>query len=232
MGDVDPQNVRDLAESYFGRIPAGPEPPRVETIEPPQIGERRIVIEEQAQPIFLMGFHKGSALHPDEPVYNVISDIISRGRTSRLYKRLVEGEKMALQAAGFSGFPGNKYPNLMIFFAVPTQGFTAEDCERAIMEELDRLKHEPVSADELAKAKSRARADLVRQLGSNTGLAFNLATTHALTGNWRNLFLQLDALEAVTADDIMRVAGETFVSRNRTAAMIKTTPKEDETAGR
>lgn len=222
VGDVDPAHMRTLAETYFGRLPARPAPAPVETVEPPQIGERRVTIEERSQPLFIMGYHKGNIAHPDDVVFDVIADVMSRGRTSRLYKRLVEQDQIAVQASGFVGYPGNKYPNLMLFYGAPSPGHTAEACLDVIQEEVARLKTEPVAAEELAKAKSRARADLVRQLGSNSGLAIQLATTQVLTGDWRTLFQRLDALEAVTAEDVMRVAKTTFNPNNRTVALVKT----------
>ena len=223
VGDVDGKHVKNLAQTYFGRLPSAPKPDPVETVEPDQLGERRAVVEDKAQPVLILGYHKGDVHHPDEPVFTVITDVIGRGRASRLYKNLVKEKKIAIQASGFSGFPGDKYPNLMIFFAFPSKGKTTEECEVAIYEELERLKNELVSDDELKKAKTRARADVIRQLGSNSGLALQLARYQAITGNWRNLFKDLDRIDAVRAEDIQRVAKEYFVAKNRTVAAIKTT---------
>ncbi len=222
VGDVNPAEMKTLAETYFGRLSARPKPSPVETTEPPQIGERRVTIEERSQPLFIMGYHKGSIQHPDDVVFDVISDIMSRGRTSRLYKRMVEQDQIAVQASGFVGYPGDKYPNLMLFYGAPSQGHTAEECMDVVEEEIARLKTDPVGEDELKKAKSRARADLVRQLGSNSGLAIQLAVTQVLTGDWRNLFNRLDALDAVTAADVQRVANTYFKPNNRTVAYVKT----------
>lgn len=226
VGDVNPKEMKKLAQIYFGRLPSAPRPEPVETIEPEQIGERRVVVEEKAQPVLILGYHKGDMHHPDDPVFEVISDIIGRGRASRLYKKLVKEQKIAIQASGFSGFPGEKYPNLMLFFAIPSKGHSAAECETAIYDEIERLKNEPVSAEELAKAKTRARADLLRQLGSNSGLALQLAYYQALTGDWRTLFRRLDKIDAVTAADIQRVAKKYFINKHRTVAIIKTAENE------
>lgn len=222
VGDVEPGRVRELANTYFGRLPKKDRPVPVHTVEPPQIGERRVIIEEQSQPILLMGYHKGSITHPDNSVFTVIDDILSRGRTSRLYRRLVEDEKSAIQASTINGYPADKYPNLMLLYSYPAQGFTAEQNEVSILDELERLKRDLVSPEELAKAKTRSRADLVRQLGSNSGLARQLAAYQVLTGDWRDLFRELDAIDAVTAEDVSRVAQETFTPKNRTIALIRT----------
>jgi predicted Zn-dependent peptidase len=151
----------------------------------------------------------------------VLSDILSRGRASRLYKKMVKEKKIALQASGFPGFPGSKYPNLMIFLAVPTQGHTTDECETAIYEEIERLKNEPVTADELKKAKTRARADLIRQFGSNSGIAGQLTFYQTVTGDWRNLFRSLDQINAVTAEDVQRVAKQYLIAKHRTVGVIK-----------
>ena len=222
VGDVNPKQVKSLAGTYFGRLPSAPKPDPVETVEPEQLGERRVVVEDKAQPVLILGYHKGNIHHPDEPTFTVLTDILGRGRASRLYKNLVKEKKIAIQASGFAGFPGNKYPNLMLFFAFPAQGKTTEECEEAIYEEIERLKNELVSEEELNKAKTRARADVIRQLRSNSGLALRLAYNQAMTGDWRNLFKNLDGINAITAEDVQRVATKYFLAKNRTVAAIKT----------
>jgi len=223
VGDVNPEEVKRLAKIYFERIPSGSKPEPVETVEPPQWGERRAEVEDPSQPILLIGYHKPDINHPDNAVYDVLMDILGLGRTSRLYKSLVKEKKIAVQVGAFPGFPGNKYPNLFIILAVPAVGHTNEECENAIYEEIEKLKKEKVSEEELKKAKIRAKANLVRELSSRFGLALQLATYEVLTGDWRNLFRNIDEINKVTADDIMRVAKECFVKKNRVVAKIITT---------
>ena len=169
----------------------------------------------------LVGYKKGSVNHPDAAVYEVISDILSSGRTSRLYKSLIRDKKLAIQAQGFSGFPGEKYPNLFAFFAVPAQGKTNEECLAAIDEEIARLKKDAVGDEELKAVKNRARADLIRGLSSDAGMADQLTFFQAITGDWRNLFKQLDKINAVTVADIQRVANTVFVNSNRTIGTLE-----------
>ena len=223
VGDVNPDQVRKLAEKYFGPIPSGPKPDPVETVEPPQLGERRVVVEDPAQPFVLIGYHKPSIHYPDDAVFDAITDIVGMGRTSRLYKSLVKEKRIAVAASGFQGMPGTKYPNLFLFYAVPARGRTNQECEEAIDSEIERLKSEMVSPEELAKAKTRARASLVRQLASNSGLAAQLTFYQVVTGDWRDLFRQLDKIDKVTAEDIQRVAAEYFTTKNRTVGIIETT---------
>jgi predicted Zn-dependent peptidase len=223
VGDVNPKEVKKMAEVYFGRIPNKPLPPKVETVEPPQKGERRIVVEDPSQPFVLIGYHKPGIQHKDNAVFDAITDIMGVGRTSRLYTSLVKEKKIAVAASGFQGLPGQKYPGLFLYFAVPSKGHTNEECELAINEEIEKLKTELVTDAELQKAKTRARAGLIRELDSNSGLAGELTQYEVLTGDWRNLFQQLDQIEKVTAEDIKRVANEYFNSKNRTVGIIKTT---------
>lgn len=221
-GDADPAHVKELAHEYFDRLPAGPPVEPVETTEPPQIAERRVTMEDRSQPVILMGYHKVDINHEDDVVFNVLSDILGSGRTSRLYTKLVKDQKIAVNASSFTDFPGSKYPNMIVFFAFPSKDYTAADTEQAIEEEIERIRNEEVTEEELSRAKVRARVNLIRGLESNMGLATQLAYFHVLTGDWRNLFHSIDAINEVTAEDIKRVANEYLVSKNRTVASIVT----------
>lgn len=223
VGDVKASEVVPIVQKYFGRLPAGPKPEPLRTVEPPQRGERKVILKEATQPIYLEAYHKPSALDPDNAVYDVLGDLLSRGRTSRLYRSLVRDKKIAAQAFGFSGFPGVKYPNLFIFGAVPLPGRTNAEMQEAIRAEIERLKSEDVSEAELRMVKTRAKADVIRQLADNQGLALQLGTMQARYGDWRELFRQVDRIEAVTAADVRRVASRTFVESNRTVAVIEST---------
>lgn len=220
VGDVKDADVMPIVESYFGRIPAGPTPPALRTEEPKQIGERTVTIPDRSQPFYIEGYHRPAVSDPDDAVYTAIADLLSTGRTSRLYRSLVRDRKIAAQAVAFSGFPGDKYPSLMAFLAVPTPGHTNEEIQKALREEIEKLKRDPVADDELAMVKTRAKAGLIRGLQSNTGIARQLATSQALLGDWREVFREVDRIERVTKEDIQRVARATFVPTNRTVAMI------------
>ncbi len=220
VGDVDPADVKRLAQKYFAGIPSGPKPEPVETEEPPQRGERRVTVEDPAQPMILIGYHQPNVNHPDSTVLQVVGEIVGRGRTSRLYQSLVKDKKIAVYAG--AGPMLNKYPALFTFMGVPAKGHTNQECEQGIDAETEKLKTEPVAPEELLKAKTRSRADLIRQLDSNSGLAAQLTFYEVVTGDWRNLFRQLDEIEKVTAEDIQRVAQAYFTTKNRTVAVIET----------
>jgi predicted Zn-dependent peptidase len=224
VGDVHAETLIPLLEKYFGRIPARPAPPPLRTVEPPQTAERTVVLEDPSQPLYLEAYHKPASTDPDQPVYDAIDDVLSTGRTSRLYRSLVRDKKLAVDIESFSGYPGEKYPNLWAVLAVPAFGVTNQQVQAALREELDKLKREDVTDEEMARFKARSKAGLVRSLRSNQGLATRLAETQRLYGDWRELFRFIDRLDRVTKADIRRVASTTFQDQNRTVAMIVNKP--------
>ncbi|HEY9653594.1 MAG TPA: pitrilysin family protein [Coleofasciculaceae cyanobacterium] len=220
VGDVNPTQVKELAQVYFGRFKTRPAPPDVTATEPPQQQTRDVSLQLPSQPWYLEGYHRPAMNHPNNAVYEIIGRLLSDGRTSRLYKSLVEQKQVALSAQGFSGFPGEKYPNLMLFYALTAPGHTVEDVATALRSEIEQLKTQPVSAQELDRVKTQARADLLRSLDSNMGMAQNLVEYEVQTGDWRNLFKEIDAIAAVTPADIQRVAKQTFTAENRTIGRL------------
>jgi predicted Zn-dependent peptidase len=179
-----------------------------------------VTLIEQAQPFYLEGYHRPDYRDKDDAVYDAISDIMSNGRVSRLYRSLVRDKKIAVGAAGFSGLPGQKYPGLFSFYGVPASGHTNAEIADAIHAEIDRIKSQDVSDEELQMVKTRAKADVIRGLADNEGLARQLATYQLRYGDWREIFRQLDRIDKVSKADIRRVANATFVDTNRTIAEI------------
>ena len=221
VGDVKAAEALPIMEKYFGRIPARPEPEPLRTQEPPQEAVRTVLIHDRSQPLYVEGYHRPDFRDPDDAVHDVLADLLSKGRTSRLYRSLVRDKRIAIAAQGGS-FPGVKYPNLFFFFAAPSQGHTAEDMAGPIHEEIEKLKTQDVTDEELESIKTRAKADLIRGLGNDQGLAFQLGEYQALYGDWRELFHQIEEIEKVTKADIRRVANKTFVEQNRTVAVMET----------
>ena len=221
VGDVKASTTMPLLEKYFGKIPAGPKPEEMTTVEPPQRAEKIVTIKEATQPFYIEGYHRPDYRDADDAVYDAITDIFSNGRTARLYRSLVRDQKIAAAAQGFSGFPGDKYPGLFAVYAVPLPGHTDQEMRDSIHKELDRLKSEDVSDAELEKYKTRTKADKLRGLADNEGLAEQLATYQTRFGDWREMFREIAKIDAVTKADIKRVAQKTFVESNRTVAQIE-----------
>ena len=231
VGDVKAAEALPVIEKYFGRLPKAPRPPEIRTEEPPQIAEKEVVLVDPSQPFYMEGYHKPGALDPDGAVYDVIGDLLTSGRTSRLYRSLVRDKKVAAVAEGFPDFPGDKYPNLFIAYGVPLPGRTNDEVRDAIRAELERLKNEDVTDAELAMVKTRAKANLIRKLADNQGLANELGSYQTRYGDWRELFRAVEKIDKVSKADIRRVASRIFVERNRTVGRIETkaeTPAREE----
>src|SRR6516225_11092505 len=222
VGDLDPNTVMPIVEKYFGQLPTNPKPTELTTVEPPQNSVREVKMNDMAQPIYVEGYHRPSYLDPDDAVYDAITDIMSNGRTSRMYRSLVRDQKIAAAAAGFSGFPGTKYAHLFAFYGVPVPGHTNQEIQKSIQAEIVKLKIQDVTDEELQMFKTRTKADLIRGLASNEGLAQQLATYQTRYGDWRELFRYLDRVDKVTKADIRRVSNQAFAESNRTVGVIQT----------
>jgi predicted Zn-dependent peptidase len=225
VGDLNPDPALSLIKKYFERIPRQILPPPLRTVEPEQLGQRRIQVVADANPQLIIGFHKPNSPHPDDVVCEILESLLTSGRTSRLYKRLIEEEKIAAEVSSSNGFPGERYPNLFVIFATPRHPHPAEELEKGIGQELDRLKSEPVSEWELKKVKNQIQTDFLRKLNSNSKLAFWLSYGQSLFGDWRYITERLKSYERVTADDVRRVAQKYFTARNRTVATLVKTPE-------
>lgn len=219
VGDVNPVRMRSLAEEYFGRLPKRPLPDPVMTTEPEQEGPKRVEVASPAQPMEFVAYHRPSEYDKDDPVFDVLSGLLSGGRTSIMYRDMVRDKKLALEAGAESEFPGGKYPSLFFFYLIPGLGHTAAENEKELDSIIANLKKEKVDAAALARVKVRTRANLIRQLDDNAGLAQLLATYYAAYGDWKRLFTDLDEIDKVTADDVQRVVRQYFTNDNRTVAV-------------
>ena len=219
VGDINPDATIALVEKYFGAIPPGTAVGPVMVAEPPQAGEKRVEIMGDAEPQVIIGFHKPTVPDPDEYVFDVIDMLLAEGRTSRLYKKLVQEKQLATEVGTFTA-PGSRYPNLFVVEATPRAPHTVREVEKAILEELERLKTEPVTDRELQQILNRLEYEEFRQMGSNGGLARNLTEYEATTGSWRYLIEHRKKVAAVTSADVARVARKYFVEENRTVGFI------------
>ncbi len=224
VGDIKPPEVIKLVEKYFSDIPPQPTPQAVFTSEPEQQGERRIEVEFDANPQMLIGYHMPQAGHPDSYVLDVIASILSRGRTSRFYKNLVEDKKIALSV--FASGNQSRYPDLFYIQGTPLAPHTSLELEEAIYQEIEKLKTEPVETWELEKTHNQLEADFIRSLNSNTGLAFQLTNSDAVTGSWKFMLTLKEERKKVTPEDIMRVTQKYFNKANRTVATLVKTKTE------
>jgi predicted Zn-dependent peptidase len=220
VGDAVPGDVRRMADRYFGPLPARPLPPLLHTEEPGQSGLKTALVESPAQPLLISGYKRPDQYDKDDPVFDIAAMILSSGRTSWMYKDLVQEKRVAVAAQAVPTYPGGRYPGLFVFYMAPAQGRTVEESQKALDALIDRFKSEKVDAQTLARVKAQARIEVLRRLDSNAELASLLTTYYANFGDWRKLFTTLDDYSKVTAEDVQRVARTYFVPQSRTVAYI------------
>jgi predicted Zn-dependent peptidase len=222
VGDVNAPEVIAMAKKYFGRLKASPAPEPVATVEPEQKGERRVTLEDPAQPLFVCGFHIPSNTSPEWPTIQAIADYLGSGRTCLLNTSLVKEKKIAAFVGLYAGWPGSKYPCLAMIFSQPTPGHTNQEIEDEVFAQIKILQDSLVPADELEKIKARAKAGFIQGLNSNQGLAGSLANYQTDWRDWRQMFHELDRINAVTAEDIQRAARKYFQRTNCTIVHLNT----------
>jgi predicted Zn-dependent peptidase len=219
VGDVNPAKAKTLAQEYFGRLAKAPLPPPVTTEEPEQVGPKRVEVESPSQPIEIIAYHRPDQYDKDDPVFDVVSSVLSEGRTSIIYRDLVRDKQLAVAAGAEATFPGGKYPGLFFFYLVPAMGHGVEEGQKELDSVLADFETNKIDDAALARVKTRTRANLIRRLDNNEGLAQLLADYYANYGDWRKLFTEIDEIDKVTAEDVQRVAKQYFVPSNRTIAL-------------
>ena len=216
VGDFDPDEAKALAERYFGRLSRGDRPPpQPRTREMPQLSEKRMHAFAETNPQVVVRYHSVPDGHVDEPALVVLGQLLN-GRTGRFYRALVEDQGVATRASG--GQSGFKFEGMFELRGVAAEGHTPEEVEQALYAEMERLKTEPVDERELQKVKNQNAASNFRQLQGNFFLMYSMLMREAYRG-WETLNTDPPLYDAVTADDIMRVAGTYFEPENRTVAI-------------
>lgn len=221
VGDLEPERDIALVRKYFGAVPRGPNrPANPIPAEPPQTAERRVTVNFNAQPAMLIGFHKPTYPSREAYVLDIVDAILTDGRTSRLFRRMVTQDQVAANVSSSSGSPGIRFPNMFLFSIQPRAPKTPEDVEKALYEELEKLKTELVSAEELQKVKAQTRVGYLRALAGGSGLAFNLAFYEMFLGGWAKVLEEEQIYASVTAEEIREVARKYFTPENRTVAIL------------
>jgi zinc protease len=222
-GDFKAPDLLARIKAVFGAIPRGPAPPPMTAVEPPQNGERRVVVTKQAQlPVVYLGYHVPSQQSVDAPALELLSTILSGGRASRIYRRLVHERQLALEAGGDYNY-FSLDPNLFWFWATPMPGQTPETLEKALLGEMNALKNEPVTEEELARAKNQIEAAFVFQQDSIHRRASLLARFELIGGHDRiETFVR--KIRAVTADDLKRVARAYFPEDKKNVGVLLPRP--------
>ncbi|MEZ4417881.1 MAG: pitrilysin family protein [Gemmatimonadota bacterium] len=220
VGDVDAEETLAMAERYFSALAPGDVPTPVTVVEPPQEGERRVRVEFEAEPRIRMGWHVPEDTHSDGPALAMLSAVLTAGRTSRLYRRLITEDRIASSVVS-STAPGGRYPRLFVIEALPAPGHDVVELEAAIHTELARLASEAPREVELTRVRNQLQASAVRRLRSNLSLAFELAGAVSRYNDWREVFRGTQRMVDVTADDVRRVVATYFGDANRTTAVLE-----------
>jgi zinc protease len=227
VGDVTPEEVFALCEKYIEPIPSHAPPPPVTTVEPEQLGERRLVVHKQAQlPLLMIAYHVPQTNNPDFYALNLLRTVLFDGESSRMYRRLVDQDQVALYVSSY--VPPAFDPTLVIIEAQPKQGVNPAQCEKEIYEELEKAKTAPITDEELQKAKNIRLVEFYHQMRTINGRANTIGTYEVFFGDYTKLFDAAKNYGAVTKEDVQRVAEKYFGANNRTVATLL--PEKEEKA--
>jgi len=229
VGNVDADEVFELAEKYFSSWKRGEVAHEVTIKEGEQTGEKRIEVEFKAEPQMIVGYHVPVAPHPDAYALEIMAQVLSSGRTSRLYKSIFEQQRISAGPPRASMGPGQRYPGLFFIFGAPNAAHSNADLEAAIYAELDRLKDELVSEQDMERIFNNYKSFQLRRLRSNQWLAFSLSSGFLTHGDWRATVRNYERILKITPDDIKRVANKYLTQTNRTVAyLVKPVERENE----
>jgi zinc protease len=227
VGDVTSDEIFQLCEKYIEPIPTHAPPPPVTTVEPEQLGERRLVVHKPAElPLLMIGYHVPKTNDPDFYALNILRTVLFQGESSRMYQRLVDKDQIALDVSSF--VQPSFDPTLAIIVAQPKQGVNPANCEKAIYEELEKAKSAQISDLELEKAKNIRLVEFYHQMRTINGRANTIGTYEIYFGDYTRLFDAAKNYSAVTKEDVQRVAQKYFGANNRTVATLL--PENEEKA--
>lgn len=221
VGDIDIDQTKKILEEYFGSIPAGKIPSAPKNLEPSQKEEKREVIRGKVRPQIMIGYHKPTLPDRDDYVFDLIDQILCDGRTSRFEQELVEKQKIAQSVSCDTGTPGGRLNNLFFIYATPIGSNSAEKLEQAIEAEIEKIKTNLVSSEELERAKNQLIADLTFKISTNLGLAETLTYYEILAGDWHYLDQHPKIAESITAAEIRAVAKKYFTKENRVVSILE-----------
>jgi zinc protease len=218
-GDFNPKEVMALVQKYYGPIKAEIAPPAIKTVEPEQLGEKRIYYHRMAQlPAFIAGYKIPEGKNPDFFALKVAARVLFGGESSRLYNRLVYKEQKALFVEGEAG--RHQAPGLFYVMAAAVPGSNLDSVEAEVWQEFDRLQTEPISEADLQKAKNQLESEFIMGLQSNEDRAVQVGYFEIDMGDYMNIYKEADGYQAVTAADVMRVAKKYLTSRSRTVVIL------------
>ena len=224
-GNVKLDEVKRLAQKYMEPIPSNAAPEPVHLVEPPQTGERRVMVQKEvATPYMMIGYHTPETKHKDYYALDILSSVLSSGNTSRLYSALVDKKQLATQIGTSNDETFD--PNLFMIYAVTAKDVREADLEKAIYEEIEKVKKEGITVRELQKIKNQKLMQFYSQIETINGKSNNIGTYELFFGDYKKMFNAPAEYEKVSVDDVKRVANEYFKKSNRTVGILKANVEE------
>lgn len=220
-GDVKLNEVKKLAEKYFEPIPAGPKPRSLHTIEPEQMGEKRVFIKRDVpSPYILIAFHVPQSGTSDYYALDLLNSILSEGESSRLYTSLVDNQQLALEVGTY--YPEAFDPTLFFIYGICSENVKASQLEQAIIAEINKIVENGISENELQKVKNQKLMQFYQTTETINGMSNTIGTYELFFGDYKKLFTAPDDYKKVTVNDIKRVAEKYFTKQNRTTGILNT----------
>ncbi|MDP6850838.1 MAG: pitrilysin family protein, partial [Planctomycetota bacterium] len=206
VGKLDPDDVFDFAERYFGDLPEGEHPRPRRTVEPPQMGERILEMHRPTSPMVVAGWHVPALTGRVWLVHLALNEILFGGPSSRVFEHLVKKEQIAAAVEGYPGFPGRIDPTLFLSILVPLPGKSPQECMAAAQDAIANFARDGATDRQLEGVRRRLKLNLLSKLETPSGLASALAEAEAEDGGWSSLFESLAVLEGIQSSDLQAAA--------------------------
>ena len=225
-GDLNVAQTKELINKYYGEIPKGTKPiPRPTDVEPAQTAERRVTFYDNVQlPAVILAYHIPKQGTADYYAVQLLTQLLSQGKSSRFEKEIVDKQEKAVQASSFD--LGNEEPGLAIMLGIASMGVKADDLEQSLLAEIEKVKKDGISNEEYQKLQNQAENDFISQNQKDIGVAQNLATYYTYQGDANLINTELARYKKVTKEDIKRVADKYLTKENR--LVVHYLPKADE----
>ncbi len=227
VGSLDFDETEAVIRSYFSDLKPGKKRRTLKVEEKQFLGEKRVTVIHPSSPQMLMGWLKPPAPHRDNAAFDVLSNVLTHGTSSRLHKKLVLDKKLSLSVASANGYPGERYSNLFTMFFKQQAGKRPDEIEKEVWEELENIKKNGVSPEELQKVKNQMIADFFRTMDDNATLADLLSYYELLYENWLEIFRQYDTIQEITSADLQRIVGQYLTKEKVTVGVLEDSRKKE-----